>query len=215
MTIGVVDMSNAYSRKLALEQGAQRAVEKIMQTTQDDTVENTLKTEVVCQVNGTNANGTCKTSPITAANVTVTWRLECRSGGTITAQTATECDDFRHFVCSGGGHRGAVHPGNGQRQIYADVSDPLPRFERLGRHLPYLGHGRHEDTMKLRRRIARNQDGVAAIEMAFALPILIVMIWMFVQLAEVYRALPVSSRVLVKAPALRRCALNPKFDERL
>jgi hypothetical protein len=42
--------------------------------------------------------------------------------------------------------------------------------------------------MKLRRAIVRNQDGVAAIEMAFALPVLIVMIWMFVQLAEVFRA---------------------------
>src|SRR5947209_1838951 len=73
--VGIVDMSNAYSRKLALEQGAQRAIEKIMQTTQEDTVEGTLTTEVVCQVNGLNANGTCKTSPITASNVTVTWRL--------------------------------------------------------------------------------------------------------------------------------------------
>ena len=42
MAIGVVDMSNAYSRKLALEQGAQRAIEKIMQTTGDDTVVGTL-----------------------------------------------------------------------------------------------------------------------------------------------------------------------------
>ena len=85
MTIGIVDMSNAYSRKLALEQGAQRAIEKIMQTTQDDTVEGTLATEAVCQVNGTNANGTCKTSPITVANVTVTDRLECvDSAGVIT-----------------------------------------------------------------------------------------------------------------------------------
>ncbi len=37
--IGIVDMSNAYSRKLALEQAAQRAVEKIGQTTEDRTVE--------------------------------------------------------------------------------------------------------------------------------------------------------------------------------
>ena len=40
-----------------------------MQTTEDNTVEGTLKTEAVCQVNGINANGTCKTSPITAADV--------------------------------------------------------------------------------------------------------------------------------------------------
>jgi hypothetical protein len=42
--------------------------------------------------------------------------------------------------------------------------------------------------MMLCRRIIRHEGGVAAIEMAFALPILIVMIWMFVQLAQVYRA---------------------------
>ncbi len=40
----------------------------------------------------------------------------------------------------------------------------------------------------VRRNIVRDQDGAAAIEMAFALPVLIVMIWMIVQLAEVYRA---------------------------
>jgi Flp pilus assembly protein TadG len=85
MTIGIVDMSNAFSRKLALEQAAQRAVEKIMQTTETTTVENTLVTEAVCQVNGTNADGTCKTSPITASNVTVTWRRECTdASGTLT-----------------------------------------------------------------------------------------------------------------------------------
>ena len=36
MTIGVVDMSNAFGRKLALEQAAQRAIEKVMQTTAVD-----------------------------------------------------------------------------------------------------------------------------------------------------------------------------------
>ena len=78
MAIGVVDMSNGFSRKLALEQGAQRAIEKVMQTTGVDTVEDTLATEAVCQVNGTNSDGSCKTSPINATdNVTVTWRREC------------------------------------------------------------------------------------------------------------------------------------------
>ena len=43
--------------------------------------------------------------------------------------------------------------------------------------------------MTLAPRIAKDVTGVAAIETAFALPILIVMIWMFIQLAEVYRAL--------------------------
>ena len=47
--IGIVDMSNAYSRKLLLEQGAQRAVEKIGQTTETATVESTLATEAICR----------------------------------------------------------------------------------------------------------------------------------------------------------------------
>jgi Flp pilus assembly protein TadG len=77
MTVGVVDMSNAFSRKLQLEQAAQRSIEKIMQTTGNLTVEETIKQEAVCQVNGTNANGSCKTGLLTAADVTVTYRLEC------------------------------------------------------------------------------------------------------------------------------------------
>ncbi len=57
MTIGIVDMSNGFGRKLVLEQGAQRAVEKVMQTTGVLSVESTIANEVVCQVNGTDANG--------------------------------------------------------------------------------------------------------------------------------------------------------------
>ena len=48
--IGIVDVSNAYSKKLALEQGAQRAIEKIMNTTVNATVESTLATAAICQV---------------------------------------------------------------------------------------------------------------------------------------------------------------------
>lgn len=43
--------------------------------------------------------------------------------------------------------------------------------------------------MMLRRRLVRDQKGAAAVEMALALPVFIVMLWAFVQLAEVYRAL--------------------------
>jgi Flp pilus assembly protein TadG len=103
MVIGIVDMSNAFSRKLALEQGAQRAIERIMQTTANDTVEGTLKTEAVCQVNGTNSDGTCKTSPITTSNVTVTYRLECTdTGGSISTQTNTDSTTFDAFTCASG-----------------------------------------------------------------------------------------------------------------
>lgn len=100
LAIGAVDLSNAYSRKLALEQGAQRAIEKIMQTTDVDTVEGTLTSEAICQVNGMNANGTCKSSPITASNVAISYRLECTTGGgTITTQTSTDASAFDAFTC--------------------------------------------------------------------------------------------------------------------
>ena len=39
------------------------------------------------------------------------------------------------------------------------------------------------------RFLRRDERGVATIEMAFAVPIFIVMIWMFVQFAQMYRAL--------------------------
>lgn len=101
MIIGIVDMSNAFSRKLALEQGAQRAIEKIMQTTDIDTVEGSLTTEAVCQVNGTNANGTCKTTPISASNVVVSYRLECTtSGGVMTARSSTDATAFDALACA-------------------------------------------------------------------------------------------------------------------
>jgi Flp pilus assembly pilin Flp len=39
------------------------------------------------------------------------------------------------------------------------------------------------------RKLIRNEDGAAVIEMAFALPILIALIWMVVQLGLVFRAM--------------------------
>lgn len=82
LTMGVVDLSNGFGRKLRLEQAAQRSIEKVMQTTGSLTVEQTIAQEAVCQYNGTNDDGSCKTAPLTVANVTVTHRLECN--GTLT-----------------------------------------------------------------------------------------------------------------------------------
>ena len=83
-----------------------RAIERIMQTTANDTVEGTLKTEVVCQVNGTNTDGTCKTSPITTGNVTVNYRLECTAaGGAISTQLSTDADAFSDLTCAAGSIR--------------------------------------------------------------------------------------------------------------
>jgi Flp pilus assembly protein TadG len=97
--IGIVDVSNAYSRKLALEQGAQRAVEKIMNTTDDTTVENTLTNEVKCQVNGSVTSGgatVCNSSSTQA--ITVNWRLDCTVGGATTSQTTTSSGTYDGWV---------------------------------------------------------------------------------------------------------------------
>jgi Flp pilus assembly protein TadG len=66
--------------------------------------------------------------------------------------------------------------------------------------------------VKLRRQIARNEDGVAAIEVAFALPVLIVMIWMFVQLAEVYRAVAGIQQGLGEGARFATLCVNPSAN---
>lgn len=65
MVIGVVDLSNAFGRKLALEQATQRAVEKVMQTTLEETAEDVIKGEAAAQAG------------ILTTAVTVTYQLEC------------------------------------------------------------------------------------------------------------------------------------------
>jgi Flp pilus assembly protein TadG len=75
MVIGVVDLSNAFGRKLKCEQAAQRAIEKIMNTTANDTVEATLTKEAAEQAG------------VAESNVTVTFRVECNGS----AVAATDC----------------------------------------------------------------------------------------------------------------------------
>ncbi|MEA1071555.1 TadE/TadG family type IV pilus assembly protein [Sphingomonas sp. LY29] len=65
MIVGVVDLSNAFGRKLALEQATQRAVEKVMQTTLEATAEDVIKGEAAAQAG------------IDTSAVTVTYQLEC------------------------------------------------------------------------------------------------------------------------------------------
>ncbi|GAA4012553.1 hypothetical protein GCM10022280_08090 [Sphingomonas swuensis] len=62
LVMGASDLGLAYSRKLALEQGAQRAVEKVMQTTQLATVQTTIADEVALQA-GVNASQVTVTFP--------------------------------------------------------------------------------------------------------------------------------------------------------
>lgn len=78
MTVGVVDLSNGFGEKLKIEQAAQRSIEKVMQTTGVTNVEETIAAEAICQFNGTLDDGTCKTAPLTAANVTVVHSLYCK-----------------------------------------------------------------------------------------------------------------------------------------
>ncbi len=87
MTVGVVDLSNGFGAKLRVEQAAQRSIEKVMQTTGVTTVEDTIAAEAVCQYNGTNIDGSCKTAPLTTADVSVMHRLECNN----VVSTAPDC----------------------------------------------------------------------------------------------------------------------------
>ena len=63
--------------------------------------------------------------------------------------------------------------------------------------------------MTITRRILRNDKGVATIEMAFALPVLIVMIWMFVQFAQMYRALSGIQQALGEGARYATLCLSP------
>lgn len=67
IVIGMTDIANVFSRKLALEQGAQRAIEKQMQTTGADTPEGTIKSEAALQAN------------VDPAEVTVSYLLFCNN----------------------------------------------------------------------------------------------------------------------------------------
>ena len=66
--------------------------------------------------------------------------------------------------------------------------------------------------MKLVRRLVRDQDGAAAIEMAFALPVLIVMIWMILQLAQVYRAVAGIQQALGEGARYATLVPQPELD---
>lgn len=63
--------------------------------------------------------------------------------------------------------------------------------------------------MILGRKLARDDRGAAAIEMAFTLPILIVMIWAFVQLAQIYRATAGIQQALGEGARYATLCLNP------
>jgi hypothetical protein len=63
--------------------------------------------------------------------------------------------------------------------------------------------------MMFGHRLVHNQDGAAAVEMAFALPVLVVMLYAFVQLAEVYRAVAGIQQALGEGARYATLCVNP------
>ena len=78
MIVGIVDHSAAYGRKLVLEQAAQRAVEKIMQTTGESTVDDTVRNEAAAAAG------------IPVSQVTVAFTMTCAGAP---ADYTTQCTD--------------------------------------------------------------------------------------------------------------------------
>lgn len=60
--------------------------------------------------------------------------------------------------------------------------------------------------------LCRDKKGVAAIEAAFALPILVLMIWMMIQLAQVYRAVAGIQQALGQGARYATLCLTPSRD---
>ena len=65
---------------------------------------------------------------------------------------------------------------------------------------------------RLSFRISRDEKGAAVVEMAFALPALIVLIWMFVQLAQVYRAMAGIQQALGEGARFATLCENPSVS---
>lgn len=65
--------------------------------------------------------------------------------------------------------------------------------------------------MKFAQSLRRDEGGVAAMEMAFALPTLVIMIWMLVQLAQVYRANAGIQQALGEGARYATLCLSPTF----
>ena len=110
MTIGVVDMSNAFGRKLAVEQAAQRAIEKVMQTTGIKSVADTIVDEVADQANIADADK--------ASKIAVTYSLECDDED---PQTSSDADTFDTYVCA----EGTVHEARYIEVAIDDVYEPM------------------------------------------------------------------------------------------
>jgi len=63
--------------------------------------------------------------------------------------------------------------------------------------------------MRLRSALRGDERGAAAVEMAFALPALIIMLWALVQLAQVYRAVAGMQQALGEGARYATLCLSP------
>lgn len=63
--------------------------------------------------------------------------------------------------------------------------------------------------MKFTRRLRNDEQGVAAIELAFALPILVVWLYMFIQLGEIYRAMAGIQQALGQGARYATLCISP------
>lgn len=64
----------------------------------------------------------------------------------------------------------------------------------------------------MRRSLRKDSRGAAAIETAIALPVFIMMIWAFVQLAQMYRALAGMQQALGQGARYATLCVNPSND---
>lgn len=76
MLIGVVDITTAFNRKLEMEQAIQRAIERVMQTTTDYTVEENIKAEAAAAA-GINVNDVIVTYTQTCNGVVTDPETDC------------------------------------------------------------------------------------------------------------------------------------------
>jgi Flp pilus assembly protein TadG len=104
LVAGVADISIAYSRELEIEQAAQRAIEKVMQTSGDDTPADAIKKEACFQINGSAdvtddmdtedtaddvTSTECAGGRLDMSDITVVFELTC--DGTAVANYDSEC----------------------------------------------------------------------------------------------------------------------------
>ena len=79
LLIGVVDITTAFNRKLELEQAVQRSIERVMQTTTDETVEANIKQEAA-EAAGIDEDDVIVEYTLTCDGVDTDYETDCTTG---------------------------------------------------------------------------------------------------------------------------------------